>query len=208
MSGQYRYRSSVRGLIGALILVLIAGLAGMAQIRTGLIEHDTHHPLFRHPFGAAPTGTEVRLRIRVGTGDAQAVSISYWDHAQQVRATRGMEIVGHSPDGSYEYWEARLASATPTVLWYHFVIQGADQTVYYGDPGQDGGAGRAVSRNPDDFQLTIYDREFRTPDWMKNAITYQIFLDRFYDGDPANNHAADDRGFRGGTPLEHREWGM
>jgi len=171
------------------------------------MEHDTHHPLYRHPFGAVPTGEEVRLRIRVGAGDADEVAVSYWDHVQGIRKTQEMEIAGRSPDGRYEYWEVPLVSDIPTVLWYHFVIEGDDGTVYYGDPGQDGGSGRAVSRNPDDFQLTIFNRDFRTPDWMKNAITYQIFLDRFYDGDPANNHAADERGFRGGVPLEHRQWG-
>ncbi|MCI2426147.1 alpha amylase N-terminal ig-like domain-containing protein [Candidatus Acetothermia bacterium] len=199
---------SLLGLIGALIFVLIAGLAGTAQIRTAFIEHNTHNLLFRYPFGAVPTGTEIRLRIRVGIGDAEAVTISYWDHTQRIRKMRGMEIVGHSPDRRYDYWEVRLISETPTVLWYHFIIKGSDKTVYYGDPGQDGGTGRVVLRNPDDFQLTIYCRYFRTPDWMKNAITYQIFLDRFYDGDPTNNQAADKRGFRGGTPLEHREWGQ
>jgi len=195
-------------LIGALFVVFAASLPGTAQIRTELTLHNTYQELFRYPFGAAPTGEQVRLRLRVGSGDAQAVTVSYWDHARRVRTARGMEIVGHSPDGGYEYWEAFLYSEVPTILWYHFVIEGRDRaTVYYGDPGQDGGAGRAVPRNPDDFQLTIYDREFRTPDWKKNAITYQIFLDRFYDGDPTNNHAADERGFRGGAPLEHREWG-
>lgn len=195
-------------LISALIMFLAAGLPAAAQIRTELIEHNTHCQLFRYPFGAAPTGQEVRLRLRVGSGDAQAVTVSYWDHARQIRKTQGMELAGRSPDGGYDYWEAVLRSDTPTVLWYHFVIAGADETVYYGDPGQDGGAGRAVARNPEDFQLTIYDRDFRTPDWKRNAITYQIFLDRFYDGDPTNNHAADERGFRGGAPLEHRQWGQ
>ena len=197
----------VLGLIGALIIVLIVGLAGTAQIRTGLIEHNTHHQLFRYPFGAAPTGQEVQLRIRVGAGDAQEVAVSFWDHALQLRKTQEMEIAGRSPDGRYDYWEVTLVSETPTVLWYHFIIEGGDETVYYGDPGQDGGAGLAVSLSPDDFQLTIFYRDFRTPDWKKHAITYQIFLDRFYDGDPTNNHAADERGFRGGTPIEHLQWG-
>src|SRR5690606_33548225 len=58
------------------------------------------------------------------------------------------------------------------------------------------------------FQLTVYDRDFRTPDWFKLGITYQIFPDRFYDGDPSNNRAADDRGSRGDAPIEHRKWGQ
>jgi len=32
---------------------------------------------------------------------------------------------------------------------------------------------------PHAFQITVYDKEFTTPDWMKGAVMYQIFPDRF-----------------------------
>lgn len=35
-----------------------------------------------------------------------------------------------------------------------------------------------------DFKLLI---DFRIPDWLNSSIFYQIFPDRFYDGDPSNN---------------------
>ena len=28
---------------------------------------------------------------------------------------------------------------------------------------------------------------FKTPDWAKGAVMYQIFVDRFYTGDPSND---------------------
>ena len=37
------------------------------------------------------------------------------------------------------------------------------------------------------WQFTIYDPSFQTPDWIKNAVVYQIFPDRFRDGISANN---------------------
>ena len=30
------------------------------------------------------------------------------------------------------------------------------------------------------YQLTVYDKNFKTPDWIKGGIIYQIFPDRFY----------------------------
>ena len=30
-----------------------------------------------------------------------------------------------------------------------------------------------------DWQLTVYDKNFTTPDWYKGSIMYQIFPDRF-----------------------------
>ncbi|MBR3058346.1 MAG: glycoside hydrolase family 13 protein [Clostridiales bacterium] len=32
---------------------------------------------------------------------------------------------------------------------------------------------------PHAFQITVYDKDFKTPDWMKGAVMYQIFPDRF-----------------------------
>lgn len=33
---------------------------------------------------------------------------------------------------------------------------------------------------PHAFQITVYDKDFHTPDWMKGAVMYQIFPDRFH----------------------------
>ena len=42
--------------------------------------------------------------------------------------------------------------------------------------------GATEDRYPAAFQITVYDRTFQTPDWMKGAILYQIFPDRFSRG--------------------------
>ncbi|MCD5397718.1 alpha amylase N-terminal ig-like domain-containing protein [candidate division NPL-UPA2 bacterium] len=185
-------------------LMMLSGLAGADGVRTPLIFHDTHDSLFRYPFGAVPAGKEVRLRIRAGVGDFTTVTVSAWDEIRRIRIQKPMEIVDAGSDGAFEYWEALISSDNPTILRYHFILKTeGERVVYYGDPGQDGGIGRAAITKPEGFQLTIYYGNFRTPDWAKNAIIYQIFVDRFYDGDPENNHAADERGFRGGVPIEH-----
>jgi glycosidase/fibronectin type 3 domain-containing protein len=200
-----------------LVVALVAGLVGWAigplaaeglAITLDALHHDTHDPLYRYPFGAARTGEEVRLRIRAQAGELEGAAISYRDEIAGVRLRLEMERIGASPDGSYEYWEAAVRSDAPTILWYHFVVKADGETVYYGDPGHDGGPGRAGRATPADFQLTVFDRDFRTPDWMKNAITYQIFPDRFHDGDGANNRVKEDFGFRGDWPYEFREWGQ
>lgn len=189
--------------IGAVFLV---GVMGSAGIRTDLIFHDTHDPLFRHPFGAVPVGEEMRLRVRAGTDDLEAVELAVWDTLIGIWTQRPMERIATSPDGTLEYWEAMLRPDSPTVLRYHFILKAGEETLYYGDPGQDGGGGRVTTMVPEGFQWTVYDWDFRTPDWMKNSVTYQIFPDRFHDGDPTNNSAAEERGFRGDAPLEYREW--
>lgn len=51
------------------------------------------------------------------------------------------------------------------------------------------GTGVPTAAEPlDSFQITAYDPSFQTPSWMANANVYQIFPDRFRNGDPINDY--------------------
>ena len=61
------------------------------------------------------------------------------------------------------------------------------------DDALDGGTGtilRQASTGPG-WQLTVYDPTFRTPDWTRGAVVYQVFPDRFANGDTANDPSPD-----------------
>ena len=55
------------------------------------------------------------------------------------------------------------------------------------------GNGIGKIRNTGDFwQLTVYDKDFRTPEWLKGGIIYQIFPDRFaFSGEEKKDVPAD-----------------
>src|SRR5690606_13062773 len=97
--------------------------------------------------------------------------------------------IAHS-DGTYDWWEVSVpVSADPTVYWYRFIaIDGTDIDYYEDDAARTMGWGQAFDESEDfSYQLTVYAPDFETPEWIKNAIVYQVFPDRFRDGDPANN---------------------
>ena len=52
--------------------------------------------------------------------------------------------------------------------------------------------GRTTRVRGDAFQLTVYDREFTTPAWLQGATVYEIFPDRFRNGDPSNDYCRAD----------------
>ncbi|MBQ9283891.1 MAG: 4-alpha-glucanotransferase, partial [Acidaminococcaceae bacterium] len=73
---------------------------------------------------------------------------------------------------------------TGCLLWYYFIIKKADKTVYYGNNATRlGGWGQQYEQEPPSYQITVYDCGAVTPDWMKQAVVYQIFPDRFNRGD-------------------------
>ncbi len=76
-----------------------------------------------------------------------------------------------------ELWELHFSATTAGLYFYHFEIDTPWGVSYikktehgYGDFNADGG----------EFQQTVYDKNFKTPDFLKGGIIYQIFPDRFY----------------------------
>jgi len=71
-------------------------------------------------------------------------------------------------------------------LWYWFEIRlyGGALCYYGATPPYASGLGRIYRNPPPAFQITVYDKGFITPDWVKNAVLYQVFPDRFCMGDP------------------------
>lgn len=160
--------------------------------------HNSRDTLFRSPGAAVPTGTAVRLRLRAADGDLTAAQVRVWndriDQQNIYNMTRVASGVTFTGDPNvYEFWEYTLpASADPTIFWYRFIAIDGTSTAYYeDDAARTGGWGQTFSSSPDNsYQLTVYDPAFQTPDWVKNAVVYQIFADRFRDGDSGNDPAA------------------
>ena len=80
--------------------------------------------------------------------------------------------------GRFEFWQGTLP-ASASLKYYRFQINDGSATAWLN-------AGGITSSEPSvqDFWIVP---GFHTPQWAKDAIYYQIFPDRFNDGNPANN---------------------
>ncbi|NDJ60950.1 MAG: hypothetical protein GYB67_07485 [Chloroflexi bacterium] len=173
--------------------------------------HNSRDPLYRSPGGAVPTGTEITLRLRALNDDLTAAQVRVWNDRINVSTIYDMTRVASNvtfPNDPtvYEFWEVTLpASADPTIYWYRFIaIDGGAVAYYEDDDRRTGGWGQPFGSSPDNsWQLTHYDPAFQTPDWVKNAVMYQIFTDRFRDGNPTN-HTPPGEFFYNETPTVYR----
>jgi glycosidase len=161
------------------------------------VRHDSRELLYRTPGGAVPAGTPVKLRLRTFHDDVTSVSLRLFDvNANEQRivdAELAAEDVGCYQAGitrSCDYWEATLPNGAPNNLWYRFIVRDGNDTDYYADntPALDGGLG-AVTDDPVDqsYALTVYEPGFATPSWARSAFIYQIFPDRFRNGNAGND---------------------
>ncbi len=204
-----------------LLVMLLPGVSLLAQfgdMNTDALLHDSRSDLYRTPGGAAPFSTVVTLRLRAAAGDLDSASVRVWNTRNQEQTLLPMQAVATTADG-YDFWEATLDTGRKTtVLWYRFIVTKGARTVYYEDDtrenngsfiaAKEGGIGAAYGESPDlSFQITVYDPAFVTPEWMQNAILYQIFPDRFRDGDTSNNPADGSETFYNELPLYfHETW--
>lgn len=84
-----------------------------------------------------------------------------------------------------EYWELHFYATTPGLYFYHFELDTPWGRTMLKNVG--GGVGD-FNIDGTDFQQTVYDKNFKTPDFLKGGIIYQIFPDRFYNsGTPKVN---------------------
>jgi glycosidase len=147
--------------------------------------HNSRDDLYRVPWGAVTTRMSVVLRFRTFHGDLTDVTVRVWSTAAEAQTLYPMELVATTdePPYGYDYWQTTIpAQDEPTILYYRFIVRdGSDEDFYEDDDLFDGGLGTAYDESPDySFQIDVYERDFETPDWMKNAVVYQIFPDRFY----------------------------
>ncbi len=100
--------------------------------------------------------------------------------------------------GTLRWWEAKLKVSMPTI-GYRFLIFTAEGAWWYT------GAGLLshVPTDTEDFKLLA---DYVAPDWVRSAVFYQIFPDRFADGDAASN-VRDDEFTYIGQPSRARKWG-
>lgn len=88
----------------------------------------------------------------------------------------GMFWAGMCGD-DHEYWELHFSATTEGLYFYHFELD----TPWGKSFVKNGGKGVGVfSADANEFQQTVYDKNFTTPDFLKGGIIYQIFPDRFY----------------------------
>ncbi|HEV2237694.1 MAG TPA: glycoside hydrolase family 13 protein [Ktedonobacterales bacterium] len=211
--GRTAWWASRRFIVGALVAVVVvalsagiaafrsAGAGGGGPINQAALLHDTRDLAYRSPFGAVPTGQAVTLTLRAAAGNVASAKLRVWDQA--ALGGHGDAIwydarVAATRDG-YDFWRVTLPAArSPRMLAYKWQLSSGRSVVWYedhydrahGNCDPVGGVGQVFVglAEPDcPFHLNIYQAGFTVPDWVKHAVIYQIFVDRFFNGTTAND---------------------
>ena len=170
--------------------------------------HSSFLTQYRSPSGPVTTGQgTITLKFRACQNDVQSVSLRVWNDRTNTESLLPMTFDSNGTDptlGAVSYWTVSLPIPnSATALYYSFRAVDGTSTAYYSAKAPDafyggktnpGGWGEArgtqSTAESNSFQVTVYDPAFDVPAWMQRGVVYQIFPDRFRDGDPANNPTA------------------
>lgn len=179
-----------------------AAAAGDGAVVAAGLFHDSFSAEYRSPGGPVTNnqGT-VALNFRTCAGDVGSASVRVWDDRTDTETIIALTYAGDDVDpvvGAVSFWQVDLAIPTdPTILYYVFIAQDGAATHYYRDDDPKfygGGPGMPESDQGtaywNSYQLTVYDANFAVPTWLQRGIVYQVFPDRFRDGNSANNPSA------------------
>lgn len=124
---------------------------------------------YRTPAEPEP-GDKVNIRIRTKKNNVDFVYLVYDDIKQPMKWIE-------SKDG-FDYYGTDVKLGNETIRYYFEIISGKIHC-YYTQMG--------VTREIEEHYLFGIVPGFKTPDWAKGAVMYQIFVDRFCNGDPTND---------------------
>lgn len=129
---------------------------------------------YRNPTGAVAEGQAVRFRITLPRDlSCSAAHLVIQPEGGEARVW-GMFWCGMNGENR-EWWECEFAPEAPGLYFYHFEIHTCRGILGISR----GEAGTGVFGGTNQWQMTVYSRDFTTPQWLKGGIMYQILPDRF-----------------------------
>lgn len=132
---------------------------------------------------------KVRLRFRTARDDAQEVCLISGGEALQMQKISSGEV--------FDYYETKV-QLTDTMFVYYFRIKSESEELCYHRCG--------VSEHPVEYYNFRIMPGFSTPAWAKGAVMYQIFVDRFWNGDPSNDVEDGEYVYIGEPVCKVKDW--
>lgn len=149
------------------------------------IRYNSWLKKYKQPFGAIQVKQTVVFNLRI-TSEQPPLSVEL-----MVRSDRQVTLENYPLKKiAAETYQTTFTPLKAGLYFYYFkvVVQlSKQQAVYfYGTTDGLGGTGELTAiDNLKPYQLTCYAQPVNSPEWYRSGVFYQIFPDRFYNGNPA-----------------------
>lgn len=191
-----------------LVISVFSGASSTARAQSALpsASHDNNvewNGLFHdqgplYDSAAEPgCGTAINLTFRTFHYDVTSINIKYYDTADSSFHWVPMSFSSTDSTGDFDLWKGTIP-ASCSIKYYRFQVNDGTATAWYNAAGPS-------SSEPSSSDFYVLPG-FTTPSWTKNGVMYQIFPDRFYNGNTSNDVQTNQYSYLG-NPTEHKSWG-
>ena len=136
-------------------------------------------------------GDEVTIRFRTGHKSATSVILV----SGEERLPMSLGLFDRNVKG-FDYYSVKKTMTEDTFRYYFLAIIDGKEVIY--------DAGGVEEEIREDMMFRIHPG-FSTPEWAKGGIFYQIYVDRFNNGDKSNDVLTDEYHYINGHSV-HKEW--
>ncbi len=139
-------------------------------------------------------GEEVTIAIRIlKDSPIKRIYIRYLQNGEETVKEMSLSDI----DGELLYYKCKIVINQNTIQ-YHFIMESSDNLYFY---NQKGIYDHFISEKYD-FKILA---DFQKPTWVEDSIFYQIFPERFYNGNEQNDVVDDEYSFNGFSTCK-RPW--
>jgi alpha-glucosidase len=157
------------------------------------LHHDGSPDYVSNTYPVLGESVQLRLRVEAAAPIQRALLRIFPDGEQAFLPMIQVESPAH-----LQFWTVELPIRMPATH-YRFLLQSADGVWWHSAAGPS--AFEPLDQT--DFQILA---GYNPPAWVQESVFYQIFPDRFANGDPANDPRPEDYEYRGQRP-QTLPWG-
>jgi len=163
------------------------------ELGDGKIYSDDLEPVFDYSTCNPLSPTEISITARAHLGDVESVALMYSLNGEKAE----MPLPAVEKDASFQYYRGTVTMAEPGQrLDYLVRYQDAQTVAYFGATGM----GESVEAAPFQYRAEAFP-PFFTPEWAKEGVIYQIFPERFANGDKSNDPDFTEEMYQGANTL-------
>lgn len=132
---------------------------------------------------------EITIRFRTGVNNIDRVYLV-------CRGEKNL-MLKESSDSVFDYYATTIQLDNEKIS-YHFEIKVGKIIAYYD--------ARGLSHEVNEYYDFVVIPGFKTPKWAKGAVMYQIYVDRFYNGDKTNDVESNEYCYIGEPVSKVKDW--
>lgn len=141
--------------------------------------YDSRNLEYKYPFGAVREFEKVHFKI-ILPKDMACKSAKLNITADRDNNLESINMFwSKDREDICEEWECDYIPNSSDIYWYNFEIDSGSYKKYICKEDSNSN-GKVIDHIEKSWQLTVYEKDFDTPEWLNGGIMYQIFPDRFY----------------------------